>query len=86
MSFLQRDLLGQAATELQSDQEVKQNPYLRGWVALDRAAARIGRRFKDEPLVEAAIRLSIGASYVTVEAKLLPIGEGIWLARRCETM
>ena len=31
--------------------------------ALDRAAARIGQRFQDQPLVEAAIRMAIGDAY-----------------------
>jgi tetratricopeptide (TPR) repeat protein len=34
--------------------------------ALDRAAARIGNRFQDQPLVEAAIRMAIGRGYHSV--------------------
>ena len=38
-------------------------------MALDRAAAKIGQRFKDKPLVEAAIRLAIGEAYHSVAAE-----------------
>jgi non-specific serine/threonine protein kinase/serine/threonine-protein kinase len=61
--FLQQDLLGQAATSPQTGQGVDGNPNLTVREALDRAAARIGTRFQDQPLVEAAIRTTIGASY-----------------------
>jgi serine/threonine protein kinase len=52
--FLQDDLLGQAR---------EGRPNLTVKEALDRASSRIGDRFRDQPLVEAAIRLTIGASY-----------------------
>jgi tetratricopeptide (TPR) repeat protein len=71
--FLQRDLLGQAANSPQSDEEIKRNPYLTVREALDRAAARIGTRFQDQPLVEAAIRLSIGASYCSLQEHRLAV-------------
>jgi tetratricopeptide (TPR) repeat protein len=61
--FLQRDLLGQAASEPQLGQTTAENPYLTVREALDRAAARIDERFQDQPLVEAAIRMAIGAAY-----------------------
>src|SRR5262249_58526165 len=34
--------------------------------ALDRAAARIGNRFEDQPLVEVAIRMAIGIGYTKI--------------------
>jgi non-specific serine/threonine protein kinase/serine/threonine-protein kinase len=62
--FLQEDLLGNAAGVSQpgptgSDLKVKE--------ALDRAAARIGQRFQGQPLVEAAIRTTIGNAYRVLE-------------------
>src|SRR5207249_4003772 len=43
--------------------EFSGNPNLTVKEALDRAAAKIGERFQDQPLVEAAIRMTIGAAY-----------------------
>jgi tetratricopeptide (TPR) repeat protein len=45
------------------DREFGGEPYLTVKEALDRAAARINERFKDQPLVEAAIRTAIGQAY-----------------------
>ena len=61
--FLQEDLLGQAHRSPQDPDVVWGNPNLTVREALDRAAGRIGERFRDQPLVEAAIRLAIGESY-----------------------
>jgi serine/threonine protein kinase len=61
--FLQRDLLGQVASEPQLGQISGDNPFLTVREALDRAAARIDERFQDQPLVEAAIRTTIGIAY-----------------------
>jgi tetratricopeptide (TPR) repeat protein len=61
--FLQADLLGQAAGALPPDREVGSNLHLTVKEALDRAAARIGQRFRDQPLVEAAIRTTMGGAY-----------------------
>ena len=61
--FLQKDLLLQAASVEQADRGFAQNPNLTVKEALDRAAARIGKRFPDQPLVEAALRQTIGAAY-----------------------
>jgi eukaryotic-like serine/threonine-protein kinase len=58
--FLQGDLLGQAH---ELSEASGGNPYLTVKEALDRAADRIGERFQDQPLVEAAIRMAIGAAY-----------------------
>jgi tetratricopeptide (TPR) repeat protein len=58
--FLQRDLLRQAESLFQSDERFTPDPNLTVREALERAAARIGDRFKDQPLQEAAVRSSIG--------------------------
>ena len=39
--------------------------------ALDRASARINQRFRDQPLVEAAIRLVIGEAYASLDEQQL---------------
>jgi serine/threonine protein kinase/tetratricopeptide (TPR) repeat protein len=57
--FVQKDLLGQ----VDSDPQLSGNPNLTVKEALDRAAAKIGERFQDQPLVEAAIRTVIGDAY-----------------------
>src|SRR5262249_52028211 len=41
--------------------------------ALDRAAGRIGQRFKDQPLVEATIRMTIANTYASLGEKQLAI-------------
>jgi serine/threonine protein kinase len=61
--FFHGDLLGQAASAPQFSQEIGGEPYLTVKEALDRAASRIGERFRDQPLVEAAIRTTIGEAY-----------------------
>jgi len=58
--FLSRDLLAQASPENQPDRDVK----LR--TVLDRAAAKVEARFTDQPLVEAALRETIGDTYETL--------------------
>src|SRR5205085_3704347 len=57
--FLQRDLLARAdpAEQQRPDRDTK----LR--TVLDQAAARIGGRFAGQPLVEAALRLTVGDAY-----------------------
>jgi tetratricopeptide (TPR) repeat protein len=62
-SFLQADLLGQVHSLPNVINEVDGLPNLTVREALDRAAARIGERFRDQPLVEAAIRKTIGEAY-----------------------
>jgi serine/threonine-protein kinase len=61
--FLRNDLLGQADPRAQSGgaQSPVRNVTLR--TILDRAAARIPGRFREQPLVEAAIRETIGSAY-----------------------
>ncbi len=64
--FLQGDLLRQVNTEVQRSGGFTPNPNLTVKEALDRAAAKIGERFHDQPLVEAAIRRAIGQAYNSV--------------------
>jgi eukaryotic-like serine/threonine-protein kinase len=71
--FLQGDLLGQAASAPEGGQEFAGNPYLTVREALDRAAARIGERFQDQPLVEAAIRTAIGGAYNSLSTHELAV-------------
>jgi tetratricopeptide (TPR) repeat protein/tRNA A-37 threonylcarbamoyl transferase component Bud32 len=61
--FLQNDLLLQADSEFQMDNNYVPDPNLTVRTALDRAAKRIGDRFKDQPLVEAGVRVAIGKAY-----------------------
>jgi hypothetical protein len=61
--FLQRDVLRQVESVPQFTDEFVGDAKLTVKEALDRAAARIGERFRDEPLVEAAIRVVIGEAY-----------------------
>jgi serine/threonine protein kinase len=61
--FLQGDLLGQVTSVPEFSEAFEGNPNLTVKEALDRAAAKIGDRFRDQPLVEAAIRMTIGSAY-----------------------
>ena len=61
--FLRNDLLRQADTRAQAESGFQQQPNLTVKAALDRAAGRVGDRFKDDPLVEAEILLTIGTAY-----------------------
>src|SRR5262249_57885139 len=61
--FLQGDLLAQASANTQSSPGIKPDPDLKVRTALDRAAARITGKFEKQPLVEAAIRRTIGKTY-----------------------
>src|SRR5215472_9452633 len=61
--FLQNDLLAQASTDSQSER-VKPDPHLEVRTALDRAAARLTGKFDRQPEVEAAIRDTIGQTYI----------------------
>jgi serine/threonine protein kinase len=62
--FLQNDLLAQASAATQSGTRAKPDPHLEVHTALDRAAARIGGKFNGQPKVEAAIRETIGQTYM----------------------
>jgi non-specific serine/threonine protein kinase/serine/threonine-protein kinase len=62
--FLRDDLLAQASISTQSEQHNKPDPDLTVRTALDRAAARIGGKFNQQPEVEASIRDTIGHTYL----------------------
>jgi eukaryotic-like serine/threonine-protein kinase len=62
--FLQNDLLAQASAATQSGPSAKPDPHLEVRTALDRAATRIGGKFDKQPEVEAAIRDTMGQTYM----------------------
>ena len=62
-SFLRDDVLAQASAENQASPSTRPDQNLTVRTALDRAASRIGSRFDREPLVEAAVRQTMGATY-----------------------
>jgi len=62
--FLQNDLLAQASAANQSGPVTKPDPDLKVRTALDRAAAKITGKFDKHPEVEAAIRDTIGETYL----------------------
>jgi non-specific serine/threonine protein kinase/serine/threonine-protein kinase len=61
--FLQNDLLATASANQQARPDTRPDPDLKVRTALDRAAAGIEGKFQQEPLVEAAIRMTIGVTY-----------------------
>ena len=63
--FLQNDLLAQASAATQS-RNTRPDPDLKVRAALDRAASRIAGRFDGQPEIEAAIRDTIGQTYVNL--------------------
>jgi serine/threonine protein kinase len=71
--FLQEDLLRQVNIEVQREDGFAPDPNLTVKEALDRAAAKIGERFQDQPLVEAAIRRTIGETYSHVGESRLAV-------------
>jgi len=62
--FLQNDLLAQASAANQSGPSAKPDPDLKVRTALDRAAQRIAGKFDKQPEVEAAIRDTMGQTYI----------------------
>jgi serine/threonine protein kinase/tetratricopeptide (TPR) repeat protein len=62
--FLQNDMLAQASAANQSGPSAKPDPDLKVRTALDRAAQRITGKFDQQPEVEAAIRDTIGQTYI----------------------
>jgi hypothetical protein len=66
--FLTGDLLAQADATIQANTHQAANPDLTVREALDRAATSVGTRFSGQPLVEAAVRHTIGASYTALGA------------------
>jgi serine/threonine protein kinase len=69
--FLQADLLGQVGSLPQFNDEFGSSQNLTVREALDRAAAKIGDGFRDQPLVEAAVRKAIGGAYGSLHAPQL---------------
>jgi eukaryotic-like serine/threonine-protein kinase len=61
--FLQNDLLAQASANTQARPDNAPDPDLKVRTALDRAATRIDGKFGGQPLVEAAVRQTIGMTY-----------------------
>jgi eukaryotic-like serine/threonine-protein kinase len=64
--FLQHDLLSQASSFSQWSMNAKADPDLKVRTVLDRAAARISGRFTNQPEIEAAIRDTMGQTYLDV--------------------
>jgi serine/threonine protein kinase/tetratricopeptide (TPR) repeat protein len=62
--FLQNDLLAQASATTQARLGTKPDPHLEVRTALDRAAVGIAGRFDRQPEVEAAIRDTMGQTYM----------------------
>jgi tetratricopeptide (TPR) repeat protein len=62
-AFLQNDLLALAGAEGQSRAKTQPDPNLTVRAALDRAAGTIGGKFASQPVVEAAIRHTLGTAY-----------------------
>ncbi len=61
--FLQHDLLGQADVSLQPGGTQGRDPDVKVRTLLDRTAERLNGRFADQPLTEAAIRMTLAATY-----------------------
>jgi eukaryotic-like serine/threonine-protein kinase len=64
--FLQNDLLRQVEGREQARQGFTPEPNLTLRAALERAAARMGDRFRYQPLVEAEIRRTLGLAYTRI--------------------
>jgi tetratricopeptide (TPR) repeat protein len=62
-SFLQNDLLAQATADSQAAWNTRPEPDIKVRTVLDRAAQSVGAKFGAQPLVEAAVRSTIGQSY-----------------------
>jgi eukaryotic-like serine/threonine-protein kinase len=62
--FLQNDLLAQASASTQASPSTKPDRDLKVRTVLDRAAARIEGKFNGQPEVEAAIRDTMGQTYM----------------------
>jgi serine/threonine protein kinase/Tfp pilus assembly protein PilF len=75
--FLQQDLLLQADSYEQAKQGFTVDPNLTVREALHRAASRVGDRFRDRPLVEAAIREAIGKACIGVGGGIGEIALGV---------
>jgi serine/threonine protein kinase len=62
-NFLEDDLLAQASLHVQAQSKQKPDPDIKVRTVLDRAARGIEGKFRDQPLVEASIRSTIGWTY-----------------------
>jgi tetratricopeptide (TPR) repeat protein len=62
-AFLINDLLRQASSTVQADDQAKPDPQLTVRAALDRAAAKVGPRFAERPHLEAHLRMTLGNAY-----------------------
>jgi tetratricopeptide (TPR) repeat protein/predicted Ser/Thr protein kinase len=62
-TFLQTDLLAQSSAQQQTTPSSRPDPDLKVRTALDRAAASVPSRFRNQPLVEASVRQTIGRAY-----------------------
>jgi tetratricopeptide (TPR) repeat protein len=62
--FLHDDLLSRANPESQDGRDAGPDPDIKARTLLDRAAAQVGKRFADQPLVESAVRKTIGDAYM----------------------
>jgi serine/threonine protein kinase len=63
-NFLQNDLLAQASAHRQSGPHTRPDPDLKVRTALERAANGVGGKFERQPEIEAAIRETIGQTYL----------------------
>jgi len=61
--FLQNDLLLQSLTDLQSGDSDDRDPDIKVRTLLDRTAQRLDGQFIDQPLTEAAIRMTLAQTY-----------------------
>ncbi|HEV3117599.1 MAG TPA: serine/threonine-protein kinase [Gemmataceae bacterium] len=64
--FLHRDLLSQADVGNQTDPDQKPDRDIKLRTVLDRASRSIAGKFKEQPLVEASIRQTIGQTYLAL--------------------
>jgi tetratricopeptide (TPR) repeat protein/serine/threonine protein kinase len=64
--FLNTDLLGMADAAAQAEAEISPDPNLKLRTILDRASDKIEGQFPEQPLVEAAIRETMGSAYQSI--------------------
>ncbi len=64
VEFLQNDLLAEASANKQAGPNLKPDPDLKVRTAVERAAAKVGGKFERQPEVEAAIRETLGETYM----------------------
>jgi eukaryotic-like serine/threonine-protein kinase len=62
-AFMAHDILGQADPRVQADANFAPDPDLKIRTAIDRAAKKVGSAFAGKPMIEAAIRRTIGDAY-----------------------